>query len=718
MKRFFAICLILFSSLINAQDIQWQSLNGPYFTPNVRLLYSAPDGTVYGFTGNGLYRSKDNGANWLRVHDIGVRRMAIDKEGRLYIAGGKGLLYFSDDEGQTIQVFENASLSSVLSSSERIMDITAKDSCIYLGTSYGLKFSIDYGVTWHATLELIGFDLKELYHIAVSPNGYVFMGNSHGLFRSTNKGFTIESLYKGISGETHPFKVHGTFVNDQGHIFVISTRYWANHGFHKGLVRSTDNGDTWEPCISNKSVQWITLDDEQNLYAGTSVGIFRSTDNGNTWKEVNNGLDHTTVYNLVYNSNDILVAGTNVGVYVSSDKGNSWNASNQGLIEKDKVGRIAIDNQDNIFASTMHLGLLRSKDKGESWTSLDSPGFYTMVENDSGYLFKAARNDIYLSKDGGDSWLQIYKYPPYDPLYNPYYIEILSFAIDKDQNLYFSYKHSAGGDAGGMSKLTEVNGIWNKNSARLPGQASVVYNVAINQLGHIYALAYFYPYKSTDFGQTFEKITSISTGNAIGFNQYGHVFFSSGNRTFRSKDEGETWENVYGGGFFQMVMNEKGHLFLMSYSVVFCSIDDGDSWQSIGSGIPETRYWIDIDSEGYLYVSTSEGLYKIVTSSMDFLPDLPIKPENYYLYQNYPNPVVENTTIYFNLLEPGDVDLKIFNISGQLVRFLETNFYNKGLSSVTWNGRDDFGRLAANGIYFYRLKGDGFDLKKKMMLIR
>ncbi len=99
-------------------------------------------------------------------------------------------------------------------------------------------------------------------------------------------------------------------------------------------------------------------------------------------------------------------------------------------------------------------------------------------------------------------------------------------------------------------------------------------------------------------------------------------------------------------------------------------------------------------------------------------------PSKYKLSQNHPNPFNPATKITFLLPEATKAEMKIYNPLGQLIRTFEPINYIAGIHSVEWNGRDDFGRNVASGIYFYNLKATGskdgshFSETRKMILIR
>ncbi|MDZ7340451.1 MAG: T9SS type A sorting domain-containing protein [candidate division KSB1 bacterium] len=94
------------------------------------------------------------------------------------------------------------------------------------------------------------------------------------------------------------------------------------------------------------------------------------------------------------------------------------------------------------------------------------------------------------------------------------------------------------------------------------------------------------------------------------------------------------------------------------------------------------------------------------------------KPSGYSLSQNYPNPFNPETAINFSLKEAGRVTLTIYNLQGQLVRTLVDEEKLAGSYSVMWDGKSDNGTLVGSGIYYYKLRANGFKATKKLMLAR
>lgn len=93
-------------------------------------------------------------------------------------------------------------------------------------------------------------------------------------------------------------------------------------------------------------------------------------------------------------------------------------------------------------------------------------------------------------------------------------------------------------------------------------------------------------------------------------------------------------------------------------------------------------------------------------------------PLIFHLFQNYPNPFNTNTNIEYSIVRPEDVELKIFNFSGQLVKTLINRQQESGSYVVKWDGRDDGGRQVSSGIYFYVLKTKGYTNVKKCVVLK
>src|SRR5262249_9804888 len=91
---------------------------------------------------------------------------------------------------------------------------------------------------------------------------------------------------------------------------------------------------------------------------------------------------------------------------------------------------------------------------------------------------------------------------------------------------------------------------------------------------------------------------------------------------------------------------------------------------------------------------------------------------NNSLAQNYPNPFNPQTTIAFSIATRAATHLAIYDVNGALVRTLANEMRAAGPYRITWDGRDDGGRVVASGVYFYKLSAGGFTQTKKMVLLK
>ena len=93
-------------------------------------------------------------------------------------------------------------------------------------------------------------------------------------------------------------------------------------------------------------------------------------------------------------------------------------------------------------------------------------------------------------------------------------------------------------------------------------------------------------------------------------------------------------------------------------------------------------------------------------------------PAKYTLAQNYPNPFNPSTVIKYGLPKDGDVEIAIYNVTGQRVRLLVSTEMKAGMHEVSWDGRNDAGHSLPSGIYFYRMRTSSFNEVKKLIMIK
>ena len=85
------------------------------------------------------------------------------------------------------------------------------------------------------------------------------------------------------------------------------------------------------------------------------------------------------------------------------------------------------------------------------------------------------------------------------------------------------------------------------------------------------------------------------------------------------------------------------------------------------------------------------------------------------LWNIYPNPFTEQTTISFTLTEEAPISIEVFNINGKKVETLLNKKLKDGTYSVQWDGTDNRGTKLNSGIYLISLKTETATSIKKVM---
>jgi hypothetical protein len=110
---------------------------------------------------------------------------------------------------------------------------------------------------------------------------------------------------------------------------------------------------------------------------------------------------------------------------------------------------------------------------------------------------------------------------------------------------------------------------------------------------------------------------------------------------------------------------------------------------------------------------------RIDASGMTGVTEIAGLPPAFMLGSAQPNPFGRATEISYGVpASGGSVALRIYNVSGRLVRTLADGTATPGYHRVHWDGQDDHGVAAKAGVYFYRLETPTTRETRKMTLLR
>jgi photosystem II stability/assembly factor-like uncharacterized protein len=228
---------------------------------------------------------------------------------------------------------------------------------VYFGYESGVMVSPDLGQTWRRG----PLDGMRVMHLALPrPDGPYYAAGSK-LVRSTDGGITWEDLPLNLTGAS----IHGLAVrpDEPSQVFAYVEQ--------RGLYRSLDAGETWQPVNSRMPPTVFALaasgGDPPTLYAGKfDGGVLVSTDGGLTWQLVaNRGLSGQVRTLVLHPDGRSLYAGTDSGLYVSTDGAHSFrsaarltNIAALAFRPGDHHTVVVVDGRGHVF---------RSRDGGRTW---------------------------------------------------------------------------------------------------------------------------------------------------------------------------------------------------------------------------------------------------------------------------------------------------------------------------------------------------------------
>lgn len=207
------------------------------------------------------------------------------------------------------------------------------------------------------------------------------------------------------------------------------------------------------------------------------------------------------------------------------------------------------------------------------------------------------------------------------------------------------------------------------------------------------------------------SVEGIATDpEGIAFNsQWNHLFIVSGRdkRIYEFTLEGNLVDEYDISNFLPRTMDPQGLTFAPSSD----PNDDPDNFNLyIVDGQVDNNHDPDVDRDGIVYEAEIKPDFVKVENYLN--------PSEFSLSQNYPNPFNPETQIYFHLPVATHVVLKIFNLHGQEILKLLDRAYTIGTYTVSWDGKDGYGKPVPSGVYFYQLKAGKFFQVKKMSLLK
>ena len=167
------------------------------------------------------------------------------------------------------------------------------------------------------------------------------------------------------------------------------------------------------------------------------------------------------------------------------------------------------------------------------------------------------------------------------------------------------------------------------------------------------------------------------------------------------------WENLIP-GFFNMINNANTELFI------------GSGYFSMKPHEHQQLHLALICAENFDELLTTKGFLTSIDNQYGLNEETHV--HTFGLMNNYPNPFNSSTKIEFTLQQNTQLQINIFNVTGQKIRTLTEGFKEAATHQIVWDGLNDFGSPVSGGVYFCRIKAgedqNGFTATKKMVLLK
>ena len=670
------------------------------------------------FFGDGIYKSTDAGNTWEHSgldNSQHIGRVVVDPSNsdRVYAAVA-GLLYGKSDEKGLYRTLDGGA------SWENILFLSDSTSCIDVVINPE-NADIIYAAMWERTR---------------FPWNRNYGGTTSGIWRSTDGGSNWEQLLNGLPPSDEETGRIGLAIaaSNPNILYASFTTNSVTNSFD-GIYKTNDGGDTWGIINDDiddvySSFGWyfgqirVNPNDPEDLFV-LGVPIYRSLNGGVSFQDVTGNM-HVDFHALEYHPVDQnkIIIGCDGGINISENNGASFskvqslpnmqfynceidesvpnryfggaqdNGTNvtfngdpdgyEGILGGDGF-HVAVNpiNSNFVYAEFQFGNFFRSTDGGNyfDW-AMNGIDFNERTNWNTPFILDHAnpthlymgRERLYKTTNSAESWEAISQ----DLTKGEHssgsqaYGTILTVAVAPTDNDYIL----VGTDDGNVQLTTDGGTTWNNVSAGLPNRA--VSQVAFDPWDESVAYVTLSGYRLVDY--------------------MPHVL--------RSTDFGQTWEDI-SGNLPEVPVNDividplsSSTLIIANDIGVFITYNDGDEWEILGTGLPLT---VTCDLRFHeptrkLLVATfgrSMYTYQLEAPVSTFdLKTTTTKP-----LKVYPNPLVEEATISFDLEKGGKGKLEILDITGRVLHIVESGNYPSGLNQIAFTRGE-----VLPGNYVFRLK--------------
>ena len=128
------------------------------------------------------------------------------------------------------------------------------------------------------------------------------------------------------------------------------------------------------------------------------------------------------------------------------------------------------------------------------------------------------------------------------------------------------------------------------------------------------------------------------------------------------------------------------------------------------SSVPDSSYFLRYIARRGSTRSAPKLLPSKKTMKTNYLPEIAINV--------YPNPFNSFVNINVLVTKKSKVDIRIYNIKGELVKNLFSGILNKGLHSITWCAETEYNRKLESGIYILKIASGKNQIQREILFVK
>ena len=329
----------------------------------------------------GIFKSDDLGRTWYPtgLNDLQLRLIRSTSDKQLVVGSNVSSIFISDDQGkswlQTGKEIENWTVFQVVENNNYLLS------------------SGESGI-WRAKIPVRKWEhiKKELGSLVKLSNGDMLLAENGVILKTTDYGDTWEQISNLGTEMTFLYEIDSTLL-------IACAQ-------QQGIYYSTNLGRDWQQYhmgeFENSQFRSVMKTSNGTLLIGTSGGILRSTDHGKTWNKVD---DESYIWSFVESDQIIYAGGYARGVSKSTDDGATWEDFNEGIKNADQyvtVTSLLSGSDNSIICGTLGEGIYKLKNTDKVWTGykngLEDQVNFGIVEGDNGELFATSEKGIYRRK--------------------------------------------------------------------------------------------------------------------------------------------------------------------------------------------------------------------------------------------------------------------------------------------------------------------------------